>query len=431
MSAFPARTSNPSRRARWSAFCAEVRESFGMALDAMVAHKLRSSLTLLGILVGVFSIIVVMTAIRVFQGSIESEMAALGTDTFQFQRWPAFHVDDSGGSIEKYLRRKRLTLPQAKLLEDRCSLAKRIGVVSRLTVGEAKSRFAKTNPNVELSGVSPGTFETRNWPIAEGRAFTESDLDGTRLVCVLGASLANKLFPHGHALGDAVKFSGINYTVVGVIEAKGAFFGQDQDNFMVIPITTGLDRFGRERSVNIQVQAWNQAVFDDTLEQARGVLRAVRQVPPGAEDDFEVFSNDSLIDQFRNFTLAVRAGAGVISSIALLAAGIGIMNIMLVSVTERTREIGIRRAIGAKKRTIMTQFIMEAVALCQVGGIIGVILGILGGNAAALAFKAPPNVPVDWVLLGLGICSLVGLVFGTYPAYKAANLDPIESLRYE
>ena len=221
------------------------------------------------------------------------------------------------------------------------------------------------------------------------------------------------------------------HVVVGVIEAKGAIFGQDQDNFMVIPITTALDRYGRERTLTIQVQARNQEIFGDTLEQARGIMRTIRKLAPAEEDDFEIFSNDSLIGQFRNFTLAVRAGAGVISSIALLAAGIGIMNIMLVSVTERTREIGIRRAIGAKKRTIMTQFIMEAVALCQIGGIIGVILGVLAGNGAAFYFKVPPHIPVDWVVVGLAVCSIVGIVFGTYPAYKAANLDPIESLRYE
>jgi putative ABC transport system permease protein len=154
-------------------------------------------------------------------------------------------------------------------------------------------------------------------------------------------------------------------------------------------------------------------------------------VPPGQEDDFELFSNDSMIAQFQSFTLAVRLGVAVVSSIALLAAGIGIMNIMLVSVTERTREIGIRRAIGAKKRNIMTQFIMEAVVLCQVGGVIGVILGILGGNATAFFLKLTPVLPVDGIIIGLGVCSLVGIVFGTYPAYKAANLDPIESLRYE
>ena len=160
-------------------------------------------------------------------------------------------------------------------------------------------------------------------------------------------------------------------------------------------------------------------------------MRAIRKVPPGEENDFEILSNNSMITQFNSFTLAVRIGMAVVSSIALLAAGIGIMNIMLVSVTERTREIGIRRAIGAKKRNIMAQFIMEAVVLCEIGGVIGVVLGILGGNCLAWYMAAPPAIPVDWIVLGLAICSVVGIVFGTYPAYKAANLDPIESLRYE
>ena len=167
------------------------------------------------------------------------------------------------------------------------------------------------------------------------------------------------------------------------------------------------------------------------MEQVRGIMRAIRKVPPGQPDDFELFSNDSLIAQFNDFTRAVRIGITIVSSIALIAAGVGIMNIMLVSVTERTREIGVRRAIGAKRRNIMTQFIMEAIVLCEVGGIIGVVLGILGGNVLAWYMKVPPAVPIDWIVLGLVICSIVGIVFGTYPAYKAANLDPIESLRYE
>jgi putative ABC transport system permease protein len=163
----------------------------------------------------------------------------------------------------------------------------------------------------------------------------------------------------------------------------------------------------------------------------RGLLRVIRKVPPGLEDDFEIASNDSMIEQFDTFTRVVRLGVAMVSSIALLAAGIGIMNIMLVSVTERIREIGIRRAIGAKKRNIMAQFIMEAVVLCEIGGAAGVVLGILGGNAAAFFLKLAPVIPVDWVILGLAICSVVGIIFGTYPAWKAANLDPIESLRYE
>src|SRR5205807_1423273 len=163
----------------------------------------------------------------------------------------------------------------------------------------------------------------------------------------------------------------------------------------------------------------------------RGILRAIRKVEPADEDDFELFTNDSLINQFRSITLAARIGAMVISSIALLAAGIGIMNIMLVSVTERTREIGIRRAVGAKKRNIMTQFITEAIVICEVGGVLGVVLGVAVGNGAAYLLKVPPAIPLDWVAIGLLLCSLVGIIFGTYPAVKAANLDPIESLRYE
>ena len=160
-------------------------------------------------------------------------------------------------------------------------------------------------------------------------------------------------------------------------------------------------------------------------------LRVIRKIPPGGEDDFEINSNDSVMAQINAFTFAVRMGVAAISSIALLAAGIGIMNIMLVSVTERTREIGIRRAIGAKKRNIMMQFIMEAIVLCEVGGVMGVVLGVVGGNIGAHFLNMPPVIPLDWVFLGLLICSIVGVVFGTYPAYKAANLDPIDSLRYE
>jgi putative ABC transport system permease protein len=233
-------------------------------------------------------------------------------------------------------------------------------------------------------------------------------------------------------MGEKIKINGYKYAVVGVLAPKGGSLGGNQDNFAIIPVTTALNRYGRWwNDLTILVQARDSASFDDCMEQVRGILRNARKVQPGAPDDFELFSNDSLIEQFNTFTRAVRIGVTVVSSIALIAAGIGIMNIMLVSVTERTREIGIRRAIGAKKRNIMTQFIMEAIVLCEIGGVIGVVLGILGGNALAWFMKVPPAIPVDWIVLGLLICSIVGVVFGTYPAYKAANLDPIESLRYE
>jgi putative ABC transport system permease protein len=179
------------------------------------------------------------------------------------------------------------------------------------------------------------------------------------------------------------------------------------------------------------IKAKNTEVYDDCVEEARMILRTIRNVAPGDEDDFTIFSNDSLIATFNDFTLYVKLGVGFMSFISLIAAGIGIMNIMLVSVTERTREIGIRKALGARKSNILSQFVTEAVVLCEIGGIIGVGLGILGGNLAALALNFPPVFPLDWALIGFAITTFVGVVFGVYPAWKAANLDPIDSLRYE
>ena len=410
---------------------AEVKESCTMALGAIAAHKLRSSLTLLGVLVGVFSIIVTMTAMRVLQANIEREMTRLGAQSFAVRKWPGIYFGGPDG-FEKYWRRKDIRLAQGKLVEEKATLAVSVGVEGNFWGGQIETRYAKTPPTVQLLGETPGSFPARGWIVAEGRGLSESDVDNARDACVLGAGLAKTVFPYGSPLGERIKINGFNYNVVGVLAPKGGSRGGEQDNFAVIPVTTGLNRAGRwNRSLTILVQARDVASYDDCLEQVRGILRVARKVAPGAEDDFEMFSNDSLVAQFNTFTLAVRVGVSVVSSIALLAAGIGIMNIMLVSVTERTREIGIRRAIGAKKRNIMTQFIVEAIVLCEVGGAIGVVLGILGGNAVALYMNMPVAIPVDWIALGLIICSIVGIIFGTYPAYKAANLDPIDSLRYE
>jgi putative ABC transport system permease protein len=410
---------------------AELRESFLMAIDAIRAHKLRSALTLLGVVVGVFSIIGVMTAIRVLQTNIEKEFSGMGANTFAVEKYPGVYFGGEEG-FEKFWRRKNITLQDARLVRDRATLAANIGIEDNFWAGEVVSRYAKTPPNVRLMGGTPGSFPTRSLVIADGRPLSNSDVEGARDVCVLGATLAKTLFPYGSPMGERVKFGGINYTVIGVLEPKGSVGSGNQDNFAMIPISTGLNRYGRVwRSVSILVQAESQEKYEDTMEQVRGIMRVLRKVRPGDPDDFEIFSNDSMIAQFRDFTFKVRAGVGLVSSIALLAAGVGIMNIMLVSVTERTREIGVRRAIGAKKRNIMTQFVLEAIVLCEVGGLIGVVVGIAAGNVAAYFLEVPPAIPIDWTLFGLLICSVVGIVFGTYPAYKAANLDPIESLRYE
>jgi putative ABC transport system permease protein len=410
---------------------AELRESFRMAMSAVAAHKLRSALTLLGVLVGVFSIVVVMTTMRVMQHVVESELSQLGDQTFMVRKFPIVLFTRPEG-LEKIRRRKNITLQEGRRLAESVTLARAVGVESYFWAGQIQTQYKRTSPDVRLYGETPGSFPARNWVVQDGRGIADADVEGARDVCVLGNSLARTIFPVGQAVGERVKIDGLNYVVIGVLQPKGGSLGGDQDKFAVIPLTTGLNRFGYIwRSMVILVQARDRTSFDACVEEVRGNLRIIRKVPPGEPDSFEVSSNDSLIAQFRTFTLTVRLGVAVVSSIALLAAGIGIMNIMLVSVTERTREIGIRRAVGAKKRNIMTQFIFEAIVLCEIGGVIGVLCGILGGNATAWFFKLDPVLPFDWMVLGLFICSVIGVIFGTYPAFKAANLDPIESLRYE
>ena len=412
-------------------FLGELRESLSMAMNAIMAHPLRSALTLLGVLIGVFSIIVVMTAMRVLERNIENNLSQLGSQTFAIQQFPQVQFGNSS-DWEKYWRRKNITIEQGKTVAQKATLAAAAGVEGTFWGGQITPRYAKTAPNVQLLGDTPGCFPAHNWIVDEGRLFDDSDVDNERSVCVLGSALAKTVFPFSSALGQQIKINGINYAIVGVLAPKGGSVGGNQDNFAVIPLTTALHRYGlRWRGLSIMVQASSSSVYADCEEQVRGILRDARKVHPGDPDDFELFSNDSLIDQFKTFTRAVRIGVTVVSSIALLAAGVGIMNIMLVSVTERTREIGVRRAIGAKRRNIMAQFIMEAIVLCEVGGAIGVGFGVAGGNILAWVMKVPPAIPVDWIVLGLVLCSVVGIVFGTYPAWKAANLDPIESLRYE
>jgi putative ABC transport system permease protein len=407
----------------------ELRESFAMALSAIAAHKLRSALTLLGVLVGVFSIILVMTAMRAMRNNIEQELGQLGSRTFAIQKMPGTFF---GGpeSFMKFHRRKEITLAQAQRFQERAAFAPSIGLHAQFWNGEITSRHAKTPPNVSVEGGTPGLFPANNWTITDGRAFLDSDIESARDVCVLSRSVAEALFPHGSPVGQRVKVAALSYLVIGVFERPTA--SENAQSLALIPITTGLNRYGRLREVSILVQVEHPSQLADTMEQARGLFRTIRKVPPGEEDDFEVISSDAMIAQFQKVTFAVRIGLTLVSSIALLAAGVGIMNIMLVSVTERTREIGIRRAIGARRSSIMTQFILEAVVLCEIGGVLGVALGLAGANALAVyLLKLPPAFPADWAALALIICSLVGVVFGSYPAYKAAHLDPIESLRYE
>jgi len=404
-------------------------EIIAQALRAIRANKLRSALTLLGVVVGVFSIIGVMTALRVLQNSIESGLSVLGTHTFQIQKFPAIMM--SHGQWQKYRNRKNITLAQARQVEERITTAQYVGIEASRWGLTVQYRSLKTNPNVGLYGITPNGIPTNNLTVKEGRGLNDADDRLADRVVVLGNDVVKKLFPMGGALGSEVRIQNEPFRVIGTFESKGAAFGGDSDNMVAIPLNTFLSFYGKERSLRILVKAKGSEVYDECVDEATLILRTARKVDPGKEDDFSIFSNDSLIETFNEFTLYVKLGIGFISFISLLAAGVGIMNIMLVSVTERTREIGLRKSIGARKSHILSQFIAEAIVLCQIGGIVGIGLGILGGNLAAVAFEIPPVFPVDWALIGFALCAFIGLVFGVYPAWKAANLDPIEALRYE
>ncbi len=375
-------------------------------------NKLRSALTLLGVVVGVFSIIGVMTAVQVLQNSIESGLSNLGSNTFQIQKFPAMFV---GGHAawEKFRNRKDISLPQSEYVVAHMTTAQYVAIEAS-TWGQTIQALTgqKTNPNVPVMGEVPEGIPTNGWTVKEGRSFTDNDQRYSNNAVILGPDVVKKLFPNGGVIGSDVKIQNDRYTVIGIFEAKGSALGGNSDNFVAIPLSKFLNEFGKQRSLNIMIKSKTPELYDQCMEEARMALRTVRKVDPGKEDDFEIFSNDSLISTFNEFTMYVKMGVGFISFISLLAAGVGIMNIMLVSVTERTKEIGLRKSIGARKGNILSQFITEAIVLCQIGGLMGIGLGILGGNLAAIAFSLPAVFPVEWAIIGFLLCAFIGLVFG-------------------
>ena len=406
-----------------------LRESIRMTMDAIKENKLRSILTLLGISVGIFSVISVMTAIKTLESSIESGLNVFGTNTFMIAKDPAIQF----GRNEKYRNRKVINLDQYLTLKDRARLPILVSAGAETNdVRLVSYKDKKTKQTPVIGGGDSGTLRTVNTYISDGRNITDEDVHLSRSVCVLGADVVDALFPFEDPLGKVIQLQGLDYTVIGITERQGQSFGQSQDNYVFIPITTFLQRYGgRKTSLSINVEAESAEKYDVTLDEVIGIMRTIRKVSPGKENDFEITTNDELMETFGSFTGGVKIFAFSVSLIALLVAGIGIMNIMLVSVTERIKEIGIRKAIGATKGHILTQFLTEAVFLCMIGGIIGVIFGIAAGNLISVVAKVPAVIPFDWAIYGLLSCTFIGISFGSYPAWRAANLDPVDSMRFE
>jgi putative ABC transport system permease protein len=408
------------------------REIVSMALQSLGANKLRSGLTMIGITIGVFSVISVMTAIGALQNSIEGGISFLGSNIFQFAKYP-ISGGQGGRNREKYENRRNITYGQAlryaTLME---GIAGEVCLKTFDFNGQATYKGEKTPPSLSIAGSNKSFLAANSHTISYGRNLTDEDVDFARPVALIGHSVEKRLFPNETPLGKVIKISGHSFTVVGVLAEKGTAFGQSQDDLCVIPITRFFENYGAaKRSINIATQAATQESYNRTLDRAIGAMRIARGLKANQPDDFEIYSNDSLKSAFTSVAGVVRIGAFVISLIALVAAGVGIMNIMLVSVTERTKEIGIRKSIGARSRDILRQFLTEAVFISEAGGVLGIILGVIGGNALAYFLEAELIFPYAWALAGLLVCSAIGIGFGFYPAYRAASLDPIEALRFE
>ncbi len=410
------------------------KEIIKMALSSLGVNKLRSSLTMIGITIGVFSVISVMTAIGALQYSIEHGISFLGSNIFQFAKYPA-NVSTSGDVQEKYRNRRNISYQQAlhyyRLMEGQ---AREICLKSFAyeVKGQAVYNGVKTTPSLLVVGSNRSFLTANAFTLGYGRNLNDEDVEFSRRVIVVGKMVEKRLFPHETPIGKVIRMSGHTYTIIGVLAEKGTAFGQSQDDICIMPITRFFEDYGAaKRTVNIATQAFSADTYNRTFDKAIGAMRIARGLRADQENDFEIYSNDSLKSAFVSIAGVVRIGAFVISFIALVAAGIGIMNIMLVSVTERTKEIGIRKSIGARSRDILRQFLTEAVFISEAGGILGIVLGIIVGDLLAAWLKADVIFPFGWAIAGLIVCSAIGIGFGLYPAYRAANLDPIEALRYE
>ncbi|MCJ7610844.1 MAG: ABC transporter permease [Candidatus Aminicenantes bacterium] len=410
-----------------------LREIVSMAWDSIKSHKLRSFLTLLGILIGVMTVIGMVSVIQGLNRSFVSELEATGSDLIIIGKFqPGFRA---GHMDEEQRQRKDLTYDDAMAIAQECPLVKAVAVDIYVSVFDnvtIRYQNIKTQDAMVLGMNERFPDVLSVYLPKEGRFITASDVVHSTRVCVLGSELADTLFPHSRALGQEIRVGAEKFLVVGVLQKRGSVFGQSRDNFVGMPITTLMKYYAYDKArMEIIATPRQHGYIVETMDQVTNLLRIRRKVPYGKPNDFAVFTQDTILELYNQITGAAYLVMIVISSIGLLVGGIGVMNIMLVSAKERTREIGIRKALGARASDISKQFLIEAVFLTGIGG----ILGIIAGYAIALLVRAATPLPASvtpWsVALGLLVSVSVGLFFGIFPARKAARVDPIVSLRYE
>ena len=409
-----------------------LKEITRMALESLRSHKLRSFLTLLGIMIGVMTVIGMVAIIQGLNRSVIGELESIGSDLIFVGKHEPIQM---GHRSEEERQRKDLTLEDAMAIERECSLVKAVAV--DITADFWESIPIKYQNIKSLDSIILGMNEKFPQVLSvylpeEGRFLIESDITHSTKVCVLGSELNDTLFPHTNALGKDIRIGPEKFTVVGILEKRGSVFGQSQDNFVGIPITTLMKYYPYDLSmIEITAVPKKHGYLEETIDQITNVLRKRRKVGFGKPNDFVISTQGTFVDLYNQITGAVYMVMIVISSIGLLVGGIGVMNIMLVSVKERTREIGIRKAIGARSADILKQFLIEAIFLTGTGGALGVIIGFAIAFLVRAATPLPASVTSWSIVLGLFVSISVGLFFGIFPARKAASLDPIVCLRYE
>lgn len=409
------------------------KEILQMSFDSLKSHKLRSFLTLLGIMIGVMTVVGMVSVIQGLNKSFLQELQSVGSDIIIVSKFePGIQM---GELSEEERQRKDLTFEDALALEEECSLVKAVAVDLVADVFEnipIKYRNREGQGSIVLGMNEEFPRVLSVYLPQEGRFLIKSDITHRTTVCVLGHELAEILFPHTNPVGKEIKIGGVKFRVVGVLQKRGQMFGQSRDNFVGVPITTLMKYFPYDKSnLEIIVAPQKHAYIPEAIDQIIHVLRKRRKVEFGKPNDFAVYTQDTFIQLYNQLTGAAYLVMIAISSIGLIVGGIGVMNIMLVAVKERTREIGIRKAIGARSADIRKQFLIEAIFLTGTGGILGIILGFSIAFMVRTLTPLPATVTTWSVILALLVSVSVGLVSGIFPAHRAAKLDPIVSLRYE
>ncbi len=403
-----------------------------LSLSSLGANLLRSSLTILGVSIGVFSVVGVMTALSAIRQSIDTSLSMFGANVLQIVRDPPLQIH--GGPHDRWRNRRPPVTPRQA--DEFKAMMDELGIPTTLSATDTNERVAYrdkiTSPRIRIVGTNENYLVTNKYDLDFGRMLSPADVEFNRPVTVIGYEILDELFPHENPLDKVVNLDGERYTIVGVLKERGENFGQSTDNLALVPVSKFVENnWHRRRTMDIAIQAPSAEELDATQDLATGYMRIVRALPPEKENDFEITSNQSLQSAFAQIAFMAGLAGLLVSGIALVCAGIGIMNIMLVSVTERTREIGIRKALGARKRNILMQFLLEAIFLSEAGAAIGIALGMLAGNFAAAQLNAEMIIPWVWIGAAVAVCSLIGIGFGFAPALRAANLRPVDALRAE